>query len=106
MDYKRTDCRKGIIVHLDRRFVIYPGVDSVDEGAGVDDVEHEVPLLHRPLLHRYHSMRGSQPVYKFFLVRMTGKSVLGISLPLNKLGLFKIIHILGNSTQGGSFNDY
>ena len=51
-----------IIVHLDRRFVLYPGVAGVDEGAGVDDVEHEVPLQHRPLLHRYHSMRGSQPV--------------------------------------------
>ena len=33
-------------IHLDQRFVVYPGV------AGVDDVEHEVPVLHWPLLHR------------------------------------------------------
>ena len=51
-----------IIVHLERHFVVYPGVAGVDEGAGVDDVEHEVNLLHRPLLHPYHSMRGSQLV--------------------------------------------
>ena len=40
-----------IIVPLDRRFVVYPGVAGVDEGAGVEDVKHEVPLQHRPLLH-------------------------------------------------------
>ena len=51
-----------IIVRLDWRFVVHPGVSDVDEGAGVDDVEHEVPLLHQPLLHRYHTMRDSQPV--------------------------------------------
>ena len=39
--------REGIIVALDRRFIVYPGVASVDEGAGVEDVKHEVPLLHR-----------------------------------------------------------
>ena len=54
--------RERIIVHLDQCFVVYPGVAGVDEEAGVDDVEHEVPLLHRPLQHWYHSMRGSQPV--------------------------------------------
>ena len=54
-----------MIVALDWRFVVYPGLASVDEGAGVEDVIHEVPLLHRPLLHRHlHSMRGSQPVKK------------------------------------------
>ena len=57
--------REGIIVALDRRFVVYPrlSVAGVDEGAGVEDVKHEVPLLHRPLLHWHlHSMRGNQPV--------------------------------------------
>ena len=54
---------EGIIVALDWRFVIFPGLAGVDEGAGVEDVIHEVPLLHRPLLHQYlHSMRGSQPL--------------------------------------------
>ena len=28
--------------------VVYPGLAGVDEGAGVEDVIHEVPLLHRP----------------------------------------------------------
>ena len=29
--------REGIIVGLDRRFVVYPGGAGVDEGAGVED---------------------------------------------------------------------
>ena len=29
--------REGIIVALDRRFVVYPGGAGVDEGAGVED---------------------------------------------------------------------
>ena len=31
-----SNFRKGIIVPLDRRFVVYPRVAGVDEGAGVD----------------------------------------------------------------------
>ena len=45
--------REGIIIALDRRFVVYPGLAGVDEGAGLEDIEHEVPLLHWPLLHRH-----------------------------------------------------
>ena len=46
------ELQERIIVHLDWCFVVNPGVAGADEGAGVDNVEHEVPLLHRPLLHR------------------------------------------------------
>ena len=38
---------KGIIVALDRRFVVYPGVAGVEEGAGVEDLFYTRPLLHR-----------------------------------------------------------
>ena len=54
---------EGIIVALDRPFVVPLGGAGVDEGASVEDIIQEVPLLHRPLLHWHlHSMRGSQLV--------------------------------------------
>ena len=45
--------REGIMVALDRHLVVYPGGAVVDKGAGVEDIIQEVPLLHRPILHRH-----------------------------------------------------
>ena len=38
--------REGIIVPLDRRFVVYPRGASVDQGAGVEEVSLVYPGTH------------------------------------------------------------